>query len=208
MFKKIFNLTLLLSTASVLVACGEAEESVDSASAPKAEGVAAISPKVLEAWPLVEVKLVDDLDEPRGYCLDVAGGKGTNAVIGKGLQAHTCYGYTGNFLEDQSFDLTLLENGTFFINYFNVCMTAESLNQGVGVVLEKCAGSSKQKFSLESNGNIITALRKNLCVTVNGAEKQEGKGGSPVHVMRSLSLESCSDDLAAYQTWAVNKLTK
>jgi len=68
MFKKIFNLTLLLSTASVLVACGEAEESVDSASAPKAEGVAAISPKVLEAWPLVEVKLVDDLDEPRGYC--------------------------------------------------------------------------------------------------------------------------------------------
>ena len=55
------------------------------------EEVAEINPSTEE---VVEVKLIDNIDEPRGYCLDVAGGRGTKAPIEKGLQAHTCYDYT------------------------------------------------------------------------------------------------------------------
>jgi len=53
---------------------------------------------------LVEVRLVDTIDEDRGYCLDIAGGKGANAPLDRGMQAHTCYDYTRGLLEDQSFD--------------------------------------------------------------------------------------------------------
>lgn len=59
--------------------------------------------------------LSSNLDEARGYCLDIAGGKGANAPLDKGLQAHTCYHYTGGILEDQGFDAALISEGEFRI---------------------------------------------------------------------------------------------
>ncbi len=72
----------------------------------------AISPAAY-ATELVEIKLIEPIDEARGYCLNIAGGRGTNAPLDKGLQAHTCYDYTGGLLEDQSFDAALIETGQF-----------------------------------------------------------------------------------------------
>ena len=144
------------------------------------------------------------MDEPRGYCLDIIGGEGVNAPLDKGLQAHTCYNYSGRLVEDQSFDPVLIENGKFFINYFNVCMAAESLNEGVGVGLEKCGNSSKQGFILQSNGNIVTKVRQHLCLTVGSSKG--ASGDTAEHLMRPLSLEACSDDLKRYQTWKVQSL--
>lgn len=60
---------------------------------------------------VVEVMLLSQLDESRGYCLDIAGGQGTNAELDKGLQAHTCYHYTGSILEDQGFNAALIDDG-------------------------------------------------------------------------------------------------
>jgi len=38
-----------------------------------------------EKTPAIEIMLADELDDTRGYCLDIAGGKG---AIEKGLQAN------------------------------------------------------------------------------------------------------------------------
>jgi hypothetical protein len=62
--------------------------------------------------------LVEAIDKSRGYCLDIAGDKGASAPLDKGMQAHTCYDYTGGLLEDQSFDEALLNQRQFKIVYF------------------------------------------------------------------------------------------
>ena len=40
----------------------------------------------------VEIYLLNQLDDPRGFCIDIRGHK-LKAKIDKGLQVHTCYSY-------------------------------------------------------------------------------------------------------------------
>ncbi|WP_299411010.1 ricin-type beta-trefoil lectin domain protein [Acaryochloris sp. IP29b_bin.148] len=192
-------------------ACQSTQESVDNNQ--PAEESADNNPSTQEsaannqsAEKLVEVKLNDDIDESRGYCLDIAGGRGTKAPIEKGLQAHTCYDYTGGLLEDQSFDASLIEQGQFKIPYFDVCMTASSTEAGANLELATCDSTDTQKFSLESNGNLTLQAAPELCVTVSSTEKKEGRGATPVHVMRPLSLQPCSADNVEYQAWSTFSL--
>ncbi len=155
---------------------------------------------------IVEIMLGANLDEARGYCLDIAGGKGANAPLDKGLQAHTCYHYTGGILEDQGFDGALISKGQFRISYFGVCMSAQSFTTSSALSLAKCDQSDEQKFLLKPNGYLVTQKAPELCVTVSSAKKKEGRGGSPVHVMRPLTLESCDDVKKTYQAWILNEL--
>lgn len=155
---------------------------------------------------LVEVRLVDNIDEARGYCLDIAGGQGTRAPLNKGLQAHTCYDYKGHLLEDQSFDLALIKQNTFKLPYFQVCMQASSLELGASIELAKCNKESKQGFSLQQSGRLVLNAAPELCVTANMNKKKEGRGGTPVHVMRSLSLQVCSDESSPSQIWTTLSL--
>ena len=155
---------------------------------------------------LVEIRLIDNVDEPRGYCLDIAGGRGRNAPLNRGLQAHTCYDYTGGLLEDQSFDAAQIAQGQFRIPYFDVCMSVLPVDIGSSVTLAPCDNTEAQTFSLQPNGQLTPKARMDLCVTVSRSDKREGRGGTPVHVMRPLSLQSCSDEQFAYQAWTVFSL--
>lgn len=159
-----------------------------------------------QAAELVEIRLVDNIDDERGYCVDIAGGRGADAPLDKGLQAHNCYDYAGSLLEDQSFDVDLLKQGQAKITYFNVCMTATSLTAGSALELASCNNSNNQSFSLEANGHLITTAKPELCVTVSATEKREGRGGSPAHVMRPISLELCSPAASSYQIWKTYSL--
>ncbi len=153
---------------------------------------------------LAEVLLVDELDEVRGYCLDIAGGRGKDAPLDKGLQAHTCYHYTGGILEDQGFDSALIDEGQFRIPYFDICMSVPSVEAGVPISLEQCSTAETQKFTLKPDGQLVAQTDPALCVTVSATEKREGRGGTPVHVMRPLSLQSCDDAAKSYQTWSLH----
>lgn len=155
---------------------------------------------------LVEIRLIDNVDEPGGYCLDIAGGRGKDAPLDRGLQAHTCYDYTGGLLEDQSFDATQIAQGQFRIPYFDVCMTVSPVEIGSAVTLAPCDEAGAQTFSLQPNGHLTPESNTELCVTVSSSSKREGRGGTPVHVMRPLSLQPCSDEEFAYQAWTVFSL--
>lgn len=154
----------------------------------------------------VEIMLSNTLDEDRGYCLDVAGGQGENAPLDKGLQAHTCYHYKGSILVDQGFDEALISEGKFKIPYFDVCMTATSVTLNSTIVLASCEQLDSQKFTLNTNGQIVTQTAPELCITVSSTEKREGRGSTPVHVMRPLSLQNCEEGKSDYQQWEINKL--
>lgn len=153
---------------------------------------------------VVEIMLADHLDEPRGYCLDIKGGRGKNAPLDQGLQAHTCYNYTGRVLEDQGFDADLIKSGAFKLPYFGVCAAVDGVKRDASLVLESCRDSEQQRFELSSAGHIVMQSQPDLCVTVSSSEKTEGRGGSPIHVMRPLDLQPCAPDKAAYQIWTVH----
>ena len=82
----------------------------------------------------VEIYLLNQLDDPRGFCIDIKGHK-LKAKINRGLQAHTCYSYQGEISPDQGFNSLKLTKNQFFLPSFNVCMEASSLTPSINLRL-------------------------------------------------------------------------
>ena len=152
---------------------------------------------------IVEVHLLNNLNDSRGFCIDMRGYK-TNGDINKSLQAHTCYSYQGEIAVDQGFDKSKISQDQFFIGYFNVCMEATKIESTSSLILGDCDNNDKQKFTLKSTGNIHPVNNLNLCLTVS-EEFREGGGGNPTHLIRNLSLEICDDSLESRQKWGSRK---
>jgi len=154
------------------------------------------------AWgnSLAEIQLINKLDDQRGYCIDIRGHK-ERAKVQRGLQVHTCYSYQGQIGVDQAFDSSLIAIGKFYLPAFDVCMTAESPSQGSHLSLTRCANQDLQKFVLNSFNEIRLVVNNELCLTVNDGESREGGGGTPVHLMRRLTLENCVTTKNEYKHW-------
>lgn len=148
----------------------------------------------------VEVTLKDRLDgNLNGYCLDIRGG-GQNIDPSQGLQAHTCYSYRGDLGTDQAFDPELIAGGEFKVIAFDVCATMEGTEAGAEVALSDCDGGELQQFDLAVNGSISPKSAPGMCLTA-GNETTFGMGGTSPHQIKTLTLQQCSDTLAAYQEW-------
>lgn len=149
----------------------------------------------------VEVFLLNTLNDSRGYCIDMMGYK-TNADKNKSLQAHTCYSYQGEISIDQGFDNAKIFNEEFYIPHFNVCMEADRIEQSSPLKLNSCDNNNKQNFILQSDGKIQPKSNLNLCLTVSNSFR-EGGGGTPKHLIRTLTLENCDELLSAQQKWGI-----
>jgi hypothetical protein len=64
-----------------------------------------------------EVYLLNNLNDSRGFCVDMTGYK-TNADVNKVLQTHSCYSYQGSVSVDQGFDVSKISNGEFNLPFF------------------------------------------------------------------------------------------
>ena len=157
-----------------------------------------------EADVSVEIYLLNQLDDPRGFCIDIKGHK-LKAQIKKGLQAHTCYSYLGEISPDQSFNSLKLTKNQFLLPSFNVCMEASSITPSTNLKLRKCDRNKLQNFEWSNKSQIRLINNRKLCLTVDKAKSKKGGGGSPVHLMRNLSLELCSKSLNTYQAWGVRR---
>ena len=152
----------------------------------------------------VEIYLLNQLDDPRGFCIDIKGHK-LKAQIDKGLQAHTCYSYQGEISPDQGFNSLKLTKYQFFLPSFNTCMEATSLTPSANLRLRKCNRNKLQNFEWSNENKIHLIGNRKLCLTVDQGQSKKGGGGSPVHLMRNLSLELCTESLNLYQAWGVRK---
>ena len=152
----------------------------------------------------VEVYLLNHLDDPRGFCIDVRGHK-YKAQINKELQVHTCYSYQGEISPDQGFSSHKLTKNQFILPSFNVCMEASSLTPSANLRLRKCDRNKLQNFEWSNENKIYLIGNRKLCLTVDQGQSRKGGGGSPVHLMRNLSLELCTKSLNSYQAWGVRK---
>ena len=147
----------------------------------------------------VEIYLIDNLDDSRGYCLDMKGYK-ENADTSRNMQVHTCYSYQGEIAVDQGFNKGKISEKEFYISHFKVCLEAENIESSSTIELNSCDKNQKQKFILQSNGKINPEGNINLCLTAS-VSSREGGGGNPVHLIRDLSLELCNDDISTLQRW-------
>ncbi|MDC0340183.1 RICIN domain-containing protein [Pelagibacteraceae bacterium] len=152
----------------------------------------------------IEIYLLNQLDDSRGFCIDIKGHK-LNAQINKGLQAHTCYSYQGEISPDQGFNSLKLTKNQFFLPVFNTCMEASSLTPSAELRLRKCNRNKLQNFEWSNKKQIRLISNRKLCLTVDQGQSKKGGGGTPVHLMRNLSLELCSKSLNPYQAWGVRK---
>ena len=147
----------------------------------------------------VEVYLLNNLNDTRGFCIDMTVYK-TNADINKALQTHSCYSYQGSVSVDQGFDVSKISNGEFGLPFFNVCMEIENAEPSSSLVLRGCDKNPKQQFVFEDDGKIKPVNDLGLCLTAS-SDYREGGGGSPVHLIRDLSLSACDESLSTRQSW-------
>ena len=80
----------------------------------------------------------------------------------------------------------------------------EDIKEGSSLKLSSCNKNDKQKFVLQSDGKIQPKNNLNLCLTVS-ENYREGGGGNPVHLIRTLTLESCDDAISSRQKWGFRK---
>ena len=154
----------------------------------------------LWAGSLVEIQLIDKLDEQRGFCIDIRGHK-ERAKVHRGLQAHTCYSYQGQLGVDQAFDEQLISRGKFYLPAFDVCMEADDGVAGSRLNLKACNDTDEQRFVFTANDQIKLMSNEELCLAIDASGSKQGGGGTPLHLLRSLSLASCEKSGTRYTTW-------
>ena len=154
----------------------------------------------------VEIYLIDPVDEDRGFCIDIKGHK-SKAKIQRGLQAHTCYSYQGKIAVDQAFDSVAFGENRLYLPAFDVCVGAESIRAAASLQLERCReGEELQKFGWDEKGRIYLMANPGLCISAAQGEARKGGGGTPVHLIRNLSLQHCSASLIPTQRWSFRRL--
>ena len=153
--------------------------------------VALVLPVLAQAEGLVE--LVDPLDEPERYCVDVPGW-GNRLNLNAALMAHTCKPGAA----DELFTINQPAAGQLYMRAYDRCVVAESDRAGAEVFLKPCDSSALQRFSFESDGRIRLATGSVCLVVAKGAGEPTG---GPSHLRRDLTLESCESVEASRSRW-------
>ena len=154
---------------------------------------------------LVEIMLLDHLDDTRGFCIDIRGHK-YKAKIERGIQVHTCYSYQSKIAVDQGLSAKRLKQKELFFPYFDVCVYPTSLNKPLSLNLQKC--KNKQIYIFGEDNTIRLKNNKDLCLTVVKENSRKGGGGSPVHLMRNVSMEVCNTQMSIFQSWGIRYFKK
>jgi hypothetical protein len=145
---------------------------------------------------LQQVRLVDPLDEPEFYCLDLSGW-GDHLKLDDPLQAHTC---KTRSVGDQMF---AIEDGKILVGDTGRCLqvavSSGKALAGSALLARTCSDSAMQAFALEEDGR-ISVTGSDLCVAA-GDESTDASG--PSHVWRVLSVERCDSVAAELMTWQV-----
>ena len=85
-------------------------------------------------------------------------------------------------------------------------MRATSASASASLQLRKCQDGRLQQFEWDDKGKIHLTDNMQLCLTIAQGESKKGGGGSPVHLIRKLSLELCSHALKPFQIWGTNTI--
>ncbi|MYE54440.1 MAG: RICIN domain-containing protein [Chloroflexi bacterium] len=157
---------------------------------PSASGID-VDPAKAEA---TLVQLVDALDEPEYYCVDVPG-FGRSLNLEAALMAHTCKPGA----DDEMFAINRPGPGNLYMPAYGLCMEADRAGSPVHLYLRECTGSTLQQFELDPGGRLVL-VGTGLCMAVS-PEDGEPTGG-PSHLRRDLVMLDCNEAERGLMQWA------
>ena len=178
------------------IACAGESDAENESKTASTNNSAVESSNTQELQPNRLIKLIDPLDDPEHYCIDIRGW-GTNVRLNDSLQAHTC---KLSYNRDEQFTYKL-PTGQLYSEEYDLCIQAESLKDGSHLFLRECDGISPQGFKLEADGTIrpILNLDNTLCIAV---ESGDGHVINAIHKRRELFINTCTDTDASLMTWS------
>jgi hypothetical protein len=157
------------------------------------------------------LQLSDNLDEPRGICIDIRGYR-DSLDLHVPVQAHTCKPdperrEDGMFVVEQ-FDgqsgTTRFRNPTY-----DVCLDVLSAEERGSIFVRKCSGVESQQFNVSELGEIRPVPNPGTCVTVSPSPSHPAVlAGTEIKpgvtfVARAMSLATCKYVNKIYKTWAL-----
>ena len=182
--------TTILQPSATAVPATPVPATPTPAAAVASEGIAvdaAVAARTL-------VQLVDPLDEPEFYCVDVPG-FGSSLRLEAALMAHTCKPGA----DDEIFAVNQPAPGNLVMPAYDLCMEASGTESPAELVLRECSDSALQQFVLDDEG-ALTLAGTGLCVAV--APGVGEPTGGPSHVRRDLVLVDCGEAEPALRQWA------
>ena len=139
------------------------------------------------------VQLVDPLDEPEYYCIDVPG-FGARLNLAAALMAHTCKPGAA----DEMFAVNRPAAGNLSMPAYDLCMQADGTEAAAELHLEECADSELQRFTYAPEG-ALTLSGTDLCIAL--APDAGRPTGGPSHLRRDLLLQPCDTVESALSRW-------
>ena len=139
------------------------------------------------------VQLVDALDEPEYYCVDVPG-FGASLNLQSALTAHTCK----PGVEDEMFAVNRPGPGNLYMPAYDLCMEVDGTDAPVQLRLRECSDSAMQRFDIDLDGALVLSGTA-LCMAVS-PEDGEPTGG-PSHLRRDLFMLDCAETEPALRQW-------
>jgi len=152
---------------------------------------------LLSALPVVAaeglIQLIDPLDEPEFYCVDVPGFR-DRLNLDAPLMAHTCKPGAA----DESYTIDHPKPGQLYMKAYERCIEASSAKKGGEVYMKACSDSPMQRFAFTSDGQ-IQLVGESVCLAV--ADVPGVPTGGPSHLRRDLTLEACSEAKPTLSRW-------
>ena len=146
------------------------------------------------------IQLVDPLDEPEFYCVDVPGFRASLDLEGA-LTAHTCKPGA----DDELFTVGHPLAGNLSMPAYDRCVEAAGATDGAELYLKPCADDSLQRFSVSDAGQLRlepaaeSAQNTAYCIAVAAGDGQPT--GGPSHLRRDLLLTPCADADPSVTRW-------
>ncbi len=147
----------------------------------------------------VMIRLVDPLDEPEYYCIDIPGFR-QNVRLDAPLMAHTLKRFGS---ADEMFVFDYPAKGQIYAVEYGLCIEAASSAANSDIMLKKPSDSPLQTFSLTQDGALVLANHPTIAVTV--ADGVGTKAGGPSHLRRDIKLMRLDAKASKRQTWKLVK---
>ncbi len=173
----------LVASAGVLAACSDATD-----------GIAEVDPASVP--PVSLIQLINPLDEPGYYCIDVRG-FGFNVMLNDALQVHTC---KRTQFEDELFSYGQLSDGQLHMEEYRRCMEAGAAASGAPLYVRRCSDSTLQRFGYMVDRTLRLAEGdSSLCVAVAPGEGRPA--GGPFYLQRDRLLQECAEVEPGLAEW-------
>ena len=143
----------------------------------------------------VMIRLVDPLDEPEFYCVDIPGFR-QNVQLQSPLMAHTLKRFGS---ADEMWTMDYPSKGQIYASEYGLCIQAASATPGATLLLKEPSDSPLQRYKLTKEGALVLVDHPELGFSVAGGEGS--KAGGPSHLRRDMRLGRLSDTDATLTSW-------